>query len=42
MKQTFWFQVWRKPYTVPLIIQREAYTWRDILAEFPDAEQLTF
>lgn len=42
MLKTFYFQVWRKPYSVPLILHRDAYAWEDILAEFPDAEQLTF
>ena len=42
MKKTFYFQVWRKPYTVPLILTREAYSWQDILEEYPDAEQITF
>jgi hypothetical protein len=42
MKKTYYFQVWRQPYSVPLILHRDAYAWEDILAEFPDAEQLTF
>jgi len=34
---TFYFTIIRAPYDVPLVIKREADSWDEVLAEFPDA-----
>lgn len=35
--KTFIFKIVRAPYSVPLVLKRNASDWEEVLKEFPDA-----